>query len=171
MLAVRRSWSGVMHRADYWPRFFGEFSLASDPNDSFVPRFVGNFLRALTILYFFCLIRFGVIARGYQDPDNHGDAFIEWENRFSVMPDRFWEEINPILSTCSYLGSCSVTVVSRCRRYSTYSRILGFLEHANGSATCRPTFQITAHFIPIFILHLTRWDPNRLKVLTSSLFG
>ena len=52
MLAVRRSWSGVMHRADYWPRFFGEFSLASDPNDSFVPRFVGNFLRALTILYF-----------------------------------------------------------------------------------------------------------------------
>ena len=94
MLAVRRSWSGVMHRADYWPRFFGEFSLASDPNDSFVPRFVGNFLRALTILYFFCLIRFGVIARGYQDLDNHGDAFIEWENRFSVMPDRFWQEIN-----------------------------------------------------------------------------
>ena len=89
MLAVRRSWSGVMHRADYWPRFFGEFSLASDPNDSFVPRFVGNFLRALTILYFFCLIRFGVIARGYQDPDNHGDAFIEWENRFSLMQGRF----------------------------------------------------------------------------------
>ena len=89
MQAVRRSWSGVMHRADYWPRFFGEFSLASDPNDSFIPRFIGNFLRALTILYFFSLIRFGVMARGYQDLDKYGDAFIEWENRFSNMEDRF----------------------------------------------------------------------------------
>ena len=89
MQAVRRSWSGVMHRADCWPRFFGEFSLASDPNDSFVSRFVGNFLRALTILYFFSLIRFGVIARGYQDPDRYADVFIEWENQFSIMEDRF----------------------------------------------------------------------------------
>ena len=28
MQALLRSWSGVMHRADYWPRFFGEFSLS-----------------------------------------------------------------------------------------------------------------------------------------------
>ena len=89
MFAIRRAWSGVMHRTDYWPRFWGEFSLASDPNPAFVPRFLNNFLRAFTILYFFLLIRFGVITRGYGDPERHGDAFMEWEQRFASMPGRF----------------------------------------------------------------------------------
>jgi hypothetical protein len=90
MRAIRRAWRGVMHRADYWPRFWGEFSLASDPHPSPVPRFVNNFLRAFTILYFFTLIRHGVFAnRGYHDPANHGDQFLEWEERFSAMDGPF----------------------------------------------------------------------------------
>jgi hypothetical protein len=90
MNAIRRAWRGVMHRADYWPRFWGEFSLASDPHPSFVPRFVNNFLRAFTILYFYTLIRYGVFAGGgHHDPDNHGDPFMEWEERFADMDGPF----------------------------------------------------------------------------------
>ena len=83
LLAIRRAWTGVMHRTDDWPRFWGEFSLASDPNPNIARRLVNNFLRAFTIPYFFTLIRFGVFSRGYGDPDNHGDAYIYWENRLA----------------------------------------------------------------------------------------
>ena len=83
MLAIRQAWTGVMHRTDYWPRFWGEFSLASDPNPIFARRFINNFLRAFTILYFFTLIRFGVLSRGYRDPDNHADAYLQWEKRLA----------------------------------------------------------------------------------------
>ncbi len=86
MNAIRRAWRGVIHRTDYWPRFWGEFSLASDPHPSFIPRFVNNFLRAFTILYFFILIRWAVFSNGgHHDPENHGDAFMEWEERFDAM--------------------------------------------------------------------------------------
>ena len=34
MLAVRQAWQGVLHRTDFWTRFWGEFSLASDLNPS-----------------------------------------------------------------------------------------------------------------------------------------
>ena len=91
MLAIRQAWTGVMHRTDYWPRFWGEFSLASDPNPNFARRFANNFLRAFTILYFFILIRFGVFSRGYGDPDNHADAYIHWEDRLAD-------------SNCQFLG-------------------------------------------------------------------
>jgi len=83
LVAIRRAWTGVMHRTDYWPRFWGEFSLASDPNPNIAQRFLNNFLRAFTILYFFILIRFGVFSRGYGDPDNHGDAYMHWEDRLA----------------------------------------------------------------------------------------
>ena len=36
--AVQATWRGVLHRADYWPRFWGEFSLASDPSSGFFKR-------------------------------------------------------------------------------------------------------------------------------------
>ena len=51
--AIRRAWTGVMHRADSVPRFWKEFSLASDPNHSIRRRLASNFLRAFTVLYFF----------------------------------------------------------------------------------------------------------------------
>jgi|TARA_Y100000991_G_scaffold5814_1_gene4621 glutathione S-transferase len=89
MLAIRQAWTGVMHRTDYWPRFWGEFSLASDPNPNFARRFANNFLRAFTILYFFILIRFGVFSRGYGDPDNHADAYIHWEERLADSKCQF----------------------------------------------------------------------------------
>ena len=66
MLAIRQAWTGVMHRTDYWPRFWGEFSLASDPNPNLARRFVNNFLRAFTILcslYLFGLV-FSVVGMG-----------------------------------------------------------------------------------------------------------
>lgn len=91
MLAIRQAWTGVMHRTDYWPRFWGEFSLASDPNPNLARRFVNNFLRAFTILYFFTLIRFGVFSRGYGDPHSHADAYIHWEDRLAD-------------SNCQFLG-------------------------------------------------------------------
>ena len=89
LVAIRRAWTGVMHRTDYWPRFWGEFSLASDPNPNIAQRFLNNFLRAFTILYFFILIRFGVFSRGYGDPDNHGDAYMHWEDRLADRNSRF----------------------------------------------------------------------------------
>ena len=73
-----------MHRADSVPRFWKEFSLASDPNPSIRRRLASNFLRAFTVLYFFLLIRFGVLVRGYQDPPGHGDAFVYWDKRLGV---------------------------------------------------------------------------------------
>ncbi len=95
MLAIRRSWTGVMHRADYWPRFWGEFSLASDPHPQNLLRLAKNFLRAFTILYFYSLIRLGVLSRGYQDPRNHADAFIYWENRLAETDTLFIEGDQP----------------------------------------------------------------------------
>ena len=80
---IRKAWTGVMHRADYWPRFWGEFSLASDPNPKFVIRFIKNFFRAFTIMYFFILIRSGVFIRGYRDPRCHADAYLTWEKRLA----------------------------------------------------------------------------------------
>ena len=80
---IRKAWTGVMHRADYWPRFWGEFSLASDPNPKFVVRFIKNFFRAFTIMYFFTLIRSGVLIRGYRDPGCHADAYLTWEKRLA----------------------------------------------------------------------------------------
>ena len=90
MLAIRRAWTGVMHRTDDWSRFWGEFSLASDPNPNAARRLVNNFLRAFTILYFFSLIRFGVFSRGYGDPGNHADAYIYWENRLAERNCQFF---------------------------------------------------------------------------------
>ncbi len=95
MLAIRRSWTGVMHRADYWPRFWGEFSLASDPHPQNLVRVAKNFLRAFTVLYFYSLIRVGVLSRGYQDPRNHADAFIYWENRLAETNTLFIEGDQP----------------------------------------------------------------------------
>ncbi len=89
MVAVRRTWQGVLHRTDFWTRFWGEFSLASDPNPSRPRRFVNNFLRSFTILYFFLLIRVTVWARRPAEPDNFGDQFVGWEQRFASMPGRF----------------------------------------------------------------------------------
>lgn len=87
--AVRRTWQGVLHRTDYWTRFWGEFSLASDPNSSALIRFVKNFWRSFSILYFFLLIRGTVFLRRPPEPNNYGDQFLEWEERFAAMESRF----------------------------------------------------------------------------------
>ena len=89
MHAIRRAWHGVLHRAQYWTRFWGEWSLASDPSPSALGRFAQNFLRAFTAFYFFLLIRWGVYALGYRDPENYGDQYMEWEERFSAMDGPF----------------------------------------------------------------------------------
>ena len=89
MIAVRRAWQGVLHRADFWSRFWGEFSLASDPNPSLPGRLVNNFLRSFTILYFFLLIRVTVLVRRPDEPESYGDQFIGWEERFASMDDPF----------------------------------------------------------------------------------
>lgn len=89
MIAVRRAWQGVLHRTDFWSRFWGEFSLASDPDPSLPRRFVSNFLRSFTILYFFLLIRVTVLVRRPKAPANYGDQFIGWEERFAAMEGPF----------------------------------------------------------------------------------
>ena len=50
MYAIRQAWQGVLHRTDFWTRFWGEFSLASDPEPSSLTRFRNIFLRCFTIL-------------------------------------------------------------------------------------------------------------------------
>ena len=89
MAAIRRTWQGVLHRTDYWTRFWGEFSLASDPHPTSVRRFVNNFLRSFTILYFFLLIRTTVLFRRPREPDSYGDQYMDWEQRFAEMEGPF----------------------------------------------------------------------------------
>ena len=89
MIAVRRTWRGVLHRTDYWTRFWGEFSLASDPHPSRLRRVLKNFLRSFTVLYFFLLIRTTVLVRRPPEPETYGDQFIPWEERFATMSDPF----------------------------------------------------------------------------------
>jgi hypothetical protein len=50
MYAIRQAWQGVLHRTDFWTRFWGEFSLASDPEPSSLTRFRNIFLLCFTIL-------------------------------------------------------------------------------------------------------------------------
>jgi hypothetical protein len=89
MRTVRHGWQGVLHRTDFWTRFWGEFSLASDPNPSLPRRLINNFLRSFTILYFFLLIRVTVFVRRPEEPESYGDQFIEWEERFAKMKGPF----------------------------------------------------------------------------------
>lgn len=89
MVAVRRTWGGVFYRADYWTRFWGEFSLAGDPSPSTPWRLVSNFLRSFTILYFFLLIRFSVLTGRRRVPDSYGDQYLPWEARFAAMEGEF----------------------------------------------------------------------------------
>ena len=62
---IRKAWTGVMHRADYWPRFWGEFSLASDPNPKFVVRFIKNF---------FVRLRLCISSPSYEAVSSSGDT-------------------------------------------------------------------------------------------------
>lgn len=89
MIAVRGAWQGVLHRTDYWTRFWGEFSLASDPHPSRPKRFIKNFLRSFTILYFFLLIRVTVFVRRPPEPESYADQFLSWEKRFTEMESPF----------------------------------------------------------------------------------
>lgn len=89
MLAIRHAWQGVLHRTDYWSRFWGEFSLASDPHPSRAKRFIKNFFRSFTILYFFLLIRVTVLVRRPPEPASYGDQFMTWEARFADMTSSF----------------------------------------------------------------------------------
>ena len=68
MLAIRRSWTGVMHRADYWPRFWGEFSLASD----LIHRisYVAKTFCALLQFSFYSLIRWSAVTRLSRSPQS-----------------------------------------------------------------------------------------------------
>ncbi|MEM7217026.1 MAG: hypothetical protein AAF515_01585 [Pseudomonadota bacterium] len=89
MASVRQTWQGVLHRTDYWTRFWGEFSLASDPAPSAPRRFARNFLRSFTILYFFLLIRLTVFFRRPPDPENYGDQYLLWEERLARLDSPF----------------------------------------------------------------------------------
>lgn len=89
MRAVRQAWRGVLHRTDYWARFWGEFSLASDPAPSPGRRLLNNFLRSFTILYFYLLIRITVLVGRPEEPESYGDQFILWEHRFASMKGPF----------------------------------------------------------------------------------
>ena len=89
MIDVRLTWQGVLHRTDFWARFWGEFSLASDPAPSRWQRLINNFLRSFTILYFYLLIRVTVLVRRPREPENFGDQFVEWEQRFKTMTGSF----------------------------------------------------------------------------------
>ena len=89
MGAVRKSWNGVLHRTDYWARFWGEFCLAGEPEPNPLRRFIRNFFRSFTVLYFFSLIRTTVFMRRPPEPENYGDQFMAWEHRFAEMDGAF----------------------------------------------------------------------------------
>jgi hypothetical protein len=89
MNAIRRTWQGVLHRADFWTRFWGEFSLAGDPSPSLPQRLINNYLRSFTILYFFLLIRFAMFLGRRKEPESYGDQYLEWEERFGTMKGPF----------------------------------------------------------------------------------
>jgi hypothetical protein len=89
MKSVRKAWQGVLHRADYWTRFWGEFSLASDPATSPLRRLVNNFMRSFSMLYFFVFIRFAALTGRVQEPENYGDQFVDWEEKFAAMETPF----------------------------------------------------------------------------------
>lgn len=89
MQAVRATWQGVLHRADYWPRFWGEFSLSSDTSSSAVTRFIRNFFRSFVTLYFFVLITFMRLSGRVKDPDNFGDQFVAWNDRLASKRKKF----------------------------------------------------------------------------------
>ena len=89
MIAVRRAWQGVLHRTDFWSRFWGEFSLASDPHPKPLRRLINNFLRSFTILYFFLLIRITVLVGRPEEPESYGEQFLGWEARFASTESPF----------------------------------------------------------------------------------
>lgn len=89
MAEIRRTWQGVLHRADFWTRFWGEFSLASDPCPTQPMRLLNNFLRSFTVLYFFLLIRFAVLMGRRREPKSYGDQYRSWEARFAAMQGPF----------------------------------------------------------------------------------
>lgn len=89
MKDIRKTWRGVLHRADHWSRFWGEFSLAAEPESSMFLRVLKSFFRSFVVLYFFLLIRFGVLSQGYNDPDDFADQYLDWEEKFKAVKGRF----------------------------------------------------------------------------------
>lgn len=83
MRAVYRAWNGVRHRTDHPLRFWHGFSLATDPHPSLLRRLRNHFLRSFATLYFYLLIRFGVIIGKQRDPESFADQFLFWEQRLT----------------------------------------------------------------------------------------
>lgn len=89
MALVQATWQGVLHRCDNWVRFWGEFSLAGDPNPNTMIRLVNNFLRSFSILYFFLLINFAVFTGRREIPRSYVDPYRVWEDRFNSLGTPF----------------------------------------------------------------------------------
>ncbi|MBO6657204.1 MAG: hypothetical protein JJ934_09935 [Pseudomonadales bacterium] len=85
MKQVRLAWQGVLHRVDVWPRFWGEFSVASDPDQNPLARFLKNFFRSFATFYFFLLMNFARLMGQGVRPENFGDQYLDWEERFSKL--------------------------------------------------------------------------------------
>lgn len=89
MRDIKSTWRGVMHRVDVWPRFWGEFSIAGDPDPSFFMRLLKNFFRSFVTLYFFLLINFSNLVARRPEPESYGDQYLKWEERFAAMSGPF----------------------------------------------------------------------------------
>lgn len=81
--AINQAWRGVMHRPDSILGFFQAFAAAGDPHSGTFVRLWRNFWRSFSTFYFCLLIRYQVRKASYRDPENFGDQFLYWEDRFS----------------------------------------------------------------------------------------
>jgi glutathione S-transferase len=114
LVAIYDAWQGVTHRADGVLRFFRAFSLASDPQPSLLPRLRNHFLRSFAVLYFYLLIRFMVLARLQQDPEDFGDQFLDWEQRLETSAGAYLGGDEPDMLDMMLFGiiqcHCSIPV-------------------------------------------------------------
>ena len=81
MQMVRRTWNGVMHRADSTPLFWGGFSFLGSSAPTPARRAVDNFFRSFITLYMYLLIRTVVLSGRIPDPRDYADQYLPLEER------------------------------------------------------------------------------------------
>lgn len=95
MKAIRRTYQGVLHRADKPLHFIAGWARAGDSSTGFFQRSGRNFLRSFIPFYMFTRLNLIKQIMKPVDPENFGDQYLFWENKLEASSEEFFDGDKP----------------------------------------------------------------------------